>query len=132
FGLSYTTFEYKNLKVTMLDNSVKITFEITNTGNFPGKEIAQAYIRAPKGKIDKPFQELKGFYKTRLLHPGETEKAEIEIDLESLASFDGEMWLVEKGEYEVRVGASSRNIKLTGKFVIREEKRWKRFLSLVA
>jgi len=121
FGLSYTKFEYKNLKVTMHDNSVKVSFEISNTGNFPGKEVAQAYIRAPKGKLDKPLQELKGFYKTRLLNPGETEKVEIEIDLKSLASFDGEMWLVEKGEYEARVGSSSRDIRLVGKFTINEE-----------
>ena len=121
FGLSYTKFEYKNLKVTTHDNSVKVSFEISNTGNFPGKEVAQAYIRAPKGKLDKPLQELKGFYKTRLLNPGETEKVEIEIDLKSLASFDGEMWLVEKGEYEARVGSSSRDIRLVGKFTINEE-----------
>lgn len=121
FGLSYTKFEYKNLKVTMHDNSVKVSFEISNTGNFPGKEVAQAYIRAPKGKLDKPLQELKGFYKTRLLNPGETERVEIEIDLKSLASFDGEMWLVEKGEYEARVGSSSRDIRLVGKFTINEE-----------
>jgi len=121
FGLSYTKFEYKNLKVTMHDNSVKVSFEISNTGNFPGKEVAQAYIRAPKGKLDKPLQELKGFYKTRLLNPGETEKVEIEIGLKSLASFDGEMWLVEKGEYEARVGSSSRDIRLVGKFTINEE-----------
>mgnify|MGYP000686892486 CR=1 FL=1 len=124
FGLSYTTFEYKNLKVEMMDNSLKVSFEITNTGKFPGKEVAQVYIRAPKGKLDKPFQELKGFHKTRLLNPGETERVEIEIDLKSIASYDGEMWLIEKGEYEVRVGASSRDIRLIGKFTIYEEKRY--------
>ncbi|MGC9085829.1 MAG: glycoside hydrolase family 3 C-terminal domain-containing protein [Thermoproteota archaeon] len=124
FGLSYTAFEYKNLKVTTFDNSIKVSFEITNTGNFPGKEVAQVYIRAPKGKLDKPFQELKGFYKTKLLNPGETERAEIEIDLRSLASFDGEVWLVEKGEYEVRVGSSSRDIRLIGKLTVNEETKF--------
>lgn len=126
FGLSYTTFEYRNLEVKMINNEViKISFEVLNTGKFPGKEVAQVYIRAPKTKIDKPFQELKGFHKTRILNPGEAERVEMEIDLKSLASYDGEEWLVEKGEYEVRVGASSRNIKLIGRFTIDEEKRWK-------
>lgn len=124
FGLSYTSFEYKNLELEMLEDSVKIGFEITNTGSFPGKETAQIYVKAPKGRLDKPFQELKGFYKTKLLNPGETEKVELKIDLKSLASFDGEMWLVEKGEYEVRVGASSRDIRLTGSFTVDEERRY--------
>jgi len=124
FGLSYTTFEHKNLDVKVLGDSIKVSFEVTNTGDFPGKEIAQVYVRAPKGELDKPFQELKGFHKTRLLKPGETEKVEVEICLRSLASFDGEKWLLEKGEYEVRVGASSRDIRLTGKFTIDKERRY--------
>lgn len=124
FGLSYTTFEYKNLEIIKLNNSIKVSFEITNTGNLPGKEVAQVYIRAPKGKLDKPFQELKGFHKTKLLNPGETEKVEVEIEQKSLASFDGKMWVVEKGEYEVRVGASSRDIRLVGRFTVDEEIRY--------
>jgi len=124
FGLSYTAFEYKNLNIEMLENAVKVLFEITNTGNLPGKEVAQIYVRAPKGKIDKPLQELKGFYKTRLLNPGETEEVTIEIDFSSLASFNGESWLVEKGEYELRIGSSSRDIRLIGKFILDEEKKY--------
>lgn len=118
FGLSYTTFRYGNLKVEVSDNIIKISFEITNTGNYPGKEVAQVYIRAPKGVIDKPFQELKGFHKTRLLNPGETERVEIEVDVDSLAVYNGEKWIIERGRYEVRVGSSSRDIRLTGSFII--------------
>jgi beta-glucosidase len=124
FGLSYTTFEYKNLQIETLSDRVRISFEVTNIGNFPGKEIAQIYVKAPKGRIDKPYQELKGFHKTRLLNPGETEKIEMEIDFKSLASFNGEVWLVEKGEYELRVGASSRDIRLIGSFTLIEERRY--------
>ena len=124
FGLSYTSFEYRNLKIEKLDHAVRVCFEIANTGDLPGKEVAQVYVRAPKGKLDKPFQELKGFHKTRLLNPGETEEVEVEVDLRSLASFDGERWVVEKGEYEVRVGASSRDIRLTGRFTVEEELRY--------
>ncbi|MEM3809264.1 MAG: fibronectin type III-like domain-contianing protein, partial [Thermoproteota archaeon] len=72
--------------------------------------------------IDKPFQELKEFYKTRLLNPNEKEKVEIEIDLKALASYNGEVWLVEKGEYEVRVGSSSRDIRLINRFIVDDEK----------
>lgn len=118
FGLSYTSFEYRGLKVETLDNKVVVSFEVVNTGNFPGKEAAQIYIRAPRGRLDKPFQELKEFHKTRLLNPGEKENITVELDFNSLASYDGEEWVVEKGEYEIRVGSSSRDIRLVGKFTV--------------
>lgn len=124
FGLSYTTFEYSGLELEKLDSSIKVRFKVKNTGKLPGKEVVQVYVKAPKGRIDKPFQELKGFHKTRLLDPGETEEVELELDLKSLASFDGGVWLLEDGEYEVRVGSSSRDIRLIGRFMIEEEKRY--------
>jgi len=118
FGLSYTTFEYSNLKLYRDGGDIVVTFEVKNTGNMAGKEVAQIYVRAPKGKIDKPYQELKGFEKTKLLGPGETQKIEVRIPVSSLASFNGHCWVVEKGEYEIRVGASSRDIRLIGKYVL--------------
>lgn len=118
FGLSYTTFEYSNLKLHRDGGDIVVTFEVKNTGNMVGKEVAQIYVRAPKGKIDKPYQELKGFEKTKLLGPGETQKIEVRIPVSSLASFNGHCWVVEKGEYEIRVGASSRDIRLIGKYVL--------------
>jgi len=118
FGLSYTTFEYSNLKLYRDGGDIVVTFEIKNTGNMAGKEVAQIYVRAPRGKIDKPYQELKGFEKTKLLEPGETQKMEIRVPVSSLASFNGHCWIVEKGEYEIRVGASSRDIRLVGKYVL--------------
>jgi len=124
FGLSYTTFEYGGLKILKTENSIKVSFTITNTGRFPGKEVAQIYIRAPKGAVDKPFHELKGFHKTKLLNPGESETVEVEIDLRDISSFNCGLWILEKGEYEVRVGASSRDIRLTGTFTIDEEKKY--------
>jgi len=118
FGLSYTTFEYSNLKLYRDGGDIVVTFEIKNTGNMAGKEVAQIYVRAPRGKIDKPYQELKGFEKTKLLEPGETQKMEIRVPVSRLASFNGHCWIVEKGEYEIRVGASSRDIRLVGKYVL--------------
>lgn len=112
FGLSYTTFEYFNLKVYRDGGNIVVTFIVKNTGEVPGKEIAQLYVRAPKVKIDKPFQELKGFEKTRILLPGESQNLKLKVPVKSLASFDGEKWVVEPGSYEFRVGASSRDIRL--------------------
>ena len=121
FGLSYTKFEYYNLHVNLENNKVKVSFDVLNAGDYAGKEVAQVYIKAPKGRLEKPFQELKGFHKTRLLKPGEVERVEIEVDMRSLASFDGRNWVVEKGEYEVRVGTSSRDIRLKSKFTIDQD-----------
>jgi beta-glucosidase len=118
FGLSYTSFEYRGLMVEVVNNRVIVSFEVENTGSLPGKEVAQVYVRAPKGRVDKPFQELKGFHKTRLLNPGEKEGIRVELDFDMLASYDGEKWVVEKGEYEVRVGSSSRDIRLVNRLIV--------------
>lgn len=124
FGLSYTSFSYRDLEVERVGGSIRVAFYIENTGRYPGREVAQVYVKAPKGRIDKPFQELKSFYKTRLLNPGEVERVELMIDLRSLASFYGDGWIIEKGYYEVRVGSSSRDIRLIGGFNIEEEQRY--------
>lgn len=118
YGLSYTTFRYDNLNVSPLNNSIKISFEIKNVGSFAGREAAQVYIKAPLGKIGKPLQELKAFHKTKLLKPGEVEKIELSIDLNDLRSFSGSDWIFEKGEYELRVGSSSRDIRLRSKILL--------------
>ncbi|KHC90171.1 glycoside hydrolase family 3 protein, partial [Thermotoga sp. TBGT1765] len=125
YGLSYTKFEYKDLKIAIDGETLRVSYTITNTGNRAGKEVSQVYVKAPKGKIDKPFQELKAFHKTKLLNPGESEKIFLEIPLRDLASFDGKEWVVESGEYEVRVGASSRDIRLRDIFLVEGEKRFK-------
>ncbi|MEM4805619.1 MAG: beta-glucosidase [Thermofilaceae archaeon] len=127
YGLSYTKFEYRNLTVVMDGDVVKVAFEIVNVGGYPGKEVAQVYVRAPKGRLDKPFQELKAFKKTRLLNPGESERIELAISVRDLASFDESerVWLVERGLYEVRVGSSSRDIRLVGHFTIDSEVKFK-------
>ncbi|MFN4200644.1 MAG: glycoside hydrolase family 3 N-terminal domain-containing protein [Fervidobacterium gondwanense] len=114
FGLSYTKFEYKDLQIQQLGNKITVSFTVENAGKCSGKEVAQVYVRAPRGKIDKPYQELKGFEKTKELQPGESQRISIEIQIPDLASFDGNCWKVEPGRYEIRVGASSRDIRLTG------------------
>jgi len=127
FGLSYTKFEYSNLSVTREGDKIKVSLKVKNVGQFEGKEVVQVYVRAPRGKLNKPFQELKGFYKTKLLKPNEEESVTIEIPIKYLASFNGFSWVVEGGEYEIRVGASSRDIRLIGKVEVEEtcfDKKW--------
>ncbi|HIP92360.1 MAG TPA: beta-glucosidase, partial [Thermotoga sp.] len=114
YGLSYTTFCYENLKLKKDKDNIYVSFEIVNTGEIPGKEIAQVYVRMPNSNVERSFQELKGFVKTKLLNPGEREQITIRISIDSLSYFDEKMnkWILEKGVYEIRVGASSRDIKL--------------------
>ena len=127
YGLSYTSFEYRNLKVSVEGDVVKVSFDVANVGKYPGKEVAQVYVKAPQGTLDKPAQELKAFKKTRLLNPGEVEHIELAIPVRDLASFNPAegVWVVDKGEYEVRVGSSSRDIRLTGRFTIGQEFKYK-------
>jgi len=127
YGLSYTKFEYSNLSVEKEGDKIKVSLKVKNVSQHKGKEVVQVYVRAPRGKLNKPFQELKGFYKTKLLKPNEEENVTIEIPIKYLASFNGNPWIVEGGEYEIRVGASSRDIRLIGKVEIDEvcfDKRW--------
>ena len=115
YGLSYTTFNYENLKLEKNEDSIHVSFDIVNTGGIPGKEVAQVYVRAPRNDVERPFQELKGFVKTKLLNPGERERVTVSVDITSLAYFDEKTnkWILEEGTYEIRVGASSRDIRLS-------------------
>ena len=115
FGLSYTTFNFSNLKAKVAKDQVELQVTVKNTGKVAGKEVAQVYLRAPKGQLEKPVQELKGFAKTRSLKPGESETLTIRIPVRLLASFDeaGSRWLLESGTYTFAVGSSSRDIALT-------------------
>jgi beta-glucosidase len=120
FGLSYTTFQYSDLKLSSSTFSSKITASVTikNTGKVAGKEVVQLYLAAPTTELEKPIHELKGFAKTKLLKPGETQQLIFELDLRSLASFWSGIssWVADKGNYEVRIGASSEDIKLKASF----------------
>ncbi len=120
FGLSYTDFKFSDLKLSSDKFAKTLTAKvtITNTGNCAGKEVAQLYLAAPQGTIDKPVKELKGFAKTRLLQPGESQILTFTLTPKDLASFNqtAEAWIADKGTYQVIVGASSRDIRLQGKF----------------
>jgi beta-glucosidase len=110
FGLSYTTFEYSD--ITADENGV--TFTITNSGKVAGKEIAQLYVGKSDGIIFRPRKELKGFVKVELL-PGESKQVTIPFDDKTFRYFNvaTNKWEVEAGYYELYIGASSRDVRLT-------------------
>ena len=119
FGLSYTTFKYDNLKVEQ-NESLKLTFDITNTGEIKGKEIAQIYISKDKSVIYRPMQELKGYIKVEL-DKGETKTIELDLPKTSLESFNNDKFGIENGIYKIKVGSSSKNILLEDIISIKNE-----------
>jgi len=125
YGLSYTDFEYGKLKLGSLkfNNKMTASVEIKNTGKFAGREVIQIYASAPKGKLDKPQEELVAFAKTKLLQPGESEVLSFTITAKDLASFDEEAsaWIAEAGKYTLHAGASSKKIKQSAEFVLAKE-----------
>ena len=100
----------------------KMTVSVTvkNAGTIAGKEVVQLYLSAPSTEIEKPDQELKGFAKTKLLQPGESQQLVFELDARALASFQSGIssWVADAGKYEVRIGASSKDIRLKASFVL--------------
>ena len=116
FGLSYTTFAFSKPVVKAKGkNAVEVSITVKNTGSVSGKEVAQVYVKAPKGKLEKPAQELKAFAKTNELQPGESQLLTMSIPVRMLASFDeaNSQWLTEAGTYTFNIGNSSRNIAAT-------------------
>mgnify|MGYP004456450053 FL=1 len=117
FGLSYTSFEYSDIKLKKKNltkgEGAKVTFTIKNTGDVAGSEIAQVYVAKPESKIFRAPKELKGFVKIHL-DPGEEKKVSVELDDRAFAFWNTatENWCVESGEYKILVGASSRDIRL--------------------
>jgi beta-glucosidase len=125
YGLSYTTFEYSNLSLSSQKFTGKITatVDVRNSGKVAGKEVAQLYLSAPAKKLDKPALELKGFAKTRMLQPGESQTITFEVSPRNLASFNpaSSSWIAEAGKYELKIGASSRDIRQTASFELDSE-----------
>ncbi len=112
YGLSYTTFEFGKPRVSFDQKTATVTVAVKNTGKVAGKQVAQVYVSAPKGTIEKPSKELKAFAKTRLLQPGESQTLTMKIATRDLASFDEahSQWKAEKGNYLIQVGDNIENI----------------------
>ncbi|MDB5152821.1 MAG: beta-glucosidase [Mucilaginibacter sp.] len=120
YGLSYTNFKYSDLKLSSktFTGSITATVTITNNGDVAGREVVELYVSAPQKGLPKPEEELKAFAKTKLLRPKESQTINLTLNAQDLASFDTAKlaWVAEAGTYEVKIGASSTDIKKTKKF----------------
>ena len=119
YGLSYSTFEYSGLKINVNESEIVVEFDVKNTSLIDGKECAQVYFRDPICSVFRPYKELCGFEK-KFIKAGKTERYTIKIPKEYLAFYSTyeNDWVVEKGDYEILVGASCSDIRLNGKFEI--------------
>lgn len=121
FGLSYTSFAYSNLRLetTKLQagQEMPVCVDVTNTGKFAGQEVVQFYVRDIQSKLVRPLKELKGFVKVQL-QPGETRTIEWMMRPEALAYYDDAVhdWITEPGEFELLVGSSSQDIRISQTF----------------
>ena len=121
-GLSYTTFEYDNLRVEPDTNGdrlvINATFDVRNTGARAGAEVAQVYVHDVQSSVERPAKELKGFRKVHL-QPGATATVTVPLDTDSLSFYDvnRKRWIAEPGEFEILIGSSSADIRLRGGYV---------------
>jgi beta-glucosidase len=108
-GLSYTTFAWSPVAFVSYGDSVTVSTTVTNTGNRAGSEVVQVYVHDVESTVYRPVQELKAFAKV-WLEPGESRQVTLTLDRQAFAVWDGG-WVVEAGTFEIRVGASSRDIR---------------------
>jgi beta-glucosidase len=118
YGLSYTTFDYQNPKVSSQSfrdvDGLTVSVAVTNTGKMAGKEVVQVYVRDHESRLVRPPKELKGFAKVEL-QPGETKTVSVPLDFRAFAYYDPayRQWITEDGEYDILIGASSIDIRCT-------------------
>ena len=138
-GLSYTDFQYKNLKITLEEKTnepmnasegtddlcIRLSFTIKNTGNRDGSEIAQVYVSGRSSLVERPVHELKGFAKI-FIKAGEEARLEILLDKTAFGYYatNKKCFYTEPGQYEISIGSSSRDIRLTDSVVLSKEYRY--------
>lgn len=125
FGLSYTNFTIHSAGVTAQGSTVTVKAVVTNSGDaYSGKEVAQLYVSAPRGQLHKEYQSLAAFGKTSVLAPGGKDSLSLTFDLKSIASYresDG-CYVLQPGEYILRLGNSSRSTVPVGMVTLSEER----------
>ena len=111
FGLSYTEFKLRTLKVFNKKSKITVKAEVSNTGDFAGKETVQIYVTCPEGKTDKPYQTLAAFIKTKELKAGERQTVSLSFDMKDVAYYSEETasFVLDEGDYLIRTGNSSRD-----------------------
>ncbi len=117
FGLSYTTFRFSNLRVpsaAAAGSAVSVSFDVINSGDRPGAEVAQLYVSDPSSRAQRPERELKGFTKVRLA-AGQTRHVTLNLDARAFSYWDEDAhkWTIDPGKFVIRVGDSSENTPLT-------------------
>lgn len=125
-GLSYTTFDYGNLRLPAeaeMDESLTVSVDVSNTGQRQGREVVQLYVRDIVSRLARPPKELKGFAKVGL-KPGETKTVSFTLGKDALSFYDPDVpgWVAEPGEFEVQVGSSSRDIRVCGAFTLKPDR----------
>ena len=137
YGLSYTRFSYSDLKLAqgakLKGPLATVEFTVNNSGSRAGAEVAQVYIHQLKPSLTRPLKELKGFQRIDL-KPGESRTVNLPLDHGAFAFYDPAQggWLAEKGDYEILVGSSSRDIRLVGRFTLEQTTLDKLMLSAEA
>jgi beta-glucosidase len=125
YGLSYTRFKYSQLKLTPDNDSnepkLTVQFELANTGERVGAEVAEIYVQPIHPGVFRPLKELKGFKKV-FLQPGEKQTISVVLDRQAFSYNDPDLkgWVAAKGDYKILVGGSSRDIHLNGTFSLKE------------
>ncbi len=121
YGLSYTTFAYKNLTISppSSDQEVSVTFDITNTGTLAGADVAEVYVGDRHAPVARPLKELKGFKRVSL-GPGETKNVTVKLDRRAFSYYDvkSHSWSVAPGDFDLFVARSAADIELTGKVTL--------------
>ena len=123
YGGSYTSFAMSTKSVKADKDKVTVQVKVKNTGTVSGKEVAEVYFSAPDGELDKPYQELAGYAKTDELAPGESQILTISFDMKEMGSYDTDKaaYVMEDGDYIIRVGNSSRNTHVAAKLNVAED-----------
>ena len=125
YGRSYTDFDIEVKEVTVDAENISVQITVKNIGSkYSGKEVVQIYASAPKGKLDKPYQVLVGFGKTDQLEPDQSQTLSITFPVSEMASYSEALaaWVLEAGDYLLRVGNSSRNTKVAAVIHLDETK----------
>ena len=116
-GLSYTTFDVSGVEVKPADPACwYVSAKVTNTGKVAGREVVQVYVSYPEAKVERCVKDLRGFAKTKLLKPGESEVVKVELSISDFAYFDEltHQFTTDPGKYDILVGVSSRDIRGKG------------------
>ena len=125
YGQSYTQFGYSSLQVNKtnfkMNDKIELSFTLKNTGPSAGAETVQLYVNDAEASVIRPIRELKGFKKV-LLKPGQQEKIRLTLEVQELAFYDNDrmQWKVEPGRFNLLIGSSSRDIRLSTSFDVKE------------